>query len=157
MRRNVIETVMGGVVLIVAAMFVGIAFQSGTVTATGGYQLVAKFDDASGLGPGSEVRMSGVKIGTVHSQDLDQETFFAVVTLNISDSYKMPRDTSARIIADGLLGSNFIALEPGGDEEMLQPGEEITYTQGSINVVDLLGRFIFSAAEVASDKPAESQ
>jgi phospholipid/cholesterol/gamma-HCH transport system substrate-binding protein len=157
MRRNVIETVMGGVVLIVAAMFVGIAFQSGTVTATGGYQLVAKFDDASGLGPGSEVRMSGVKIGTVHSQDLDQETFFAVVTLNISDSYKMPRDTSARIIADGLLGSNFIALEPGGDEEMLKPGEEITYTQGSINVVDLLGRFIFSAAEVASDKPAESQ
>jgi phospholipid/cholesterol/gamma-HCH transport system substrate-binding protein len=157
MRRNVIETVMGGVVLIVAAMFVGIAFQSGTVTATGGYQLVAKFDDASGLGPGSEVRMSGVKIGTVHSQDLDQETFFAVVTLNISDSYKMPRDTSARIIADGLLGSNFIALEPGGDEEMLEPGEEITYTQGSINVVDLLGRFIFSAAEVASDKPAESQ
>jgi phospholipid/cholesterol/gamma-HCH transport system substrate-binding protein len=157
MRRNVIETVMGGVVLIVAAMFVGIAFQSGNVTATGGYQLVAKFDDASGLGPGSEVRMSGVKIGTVHSQDLDQETFFAVVTLNISDSYKMPRDTSARIIADGLLGSNFIALEPGGDEEMLKPGEEITYTQGSINVVDLLGRFIFSAAEVASDKPAESQ
>jgi len=129
MRRNVIETVMGGVVLIVAAMFVGIAFQSGTVTATSGYQLVAKFDDASGLGPGSEVRMSGVKIGTVHSQDLDQETFFAVVTLNISDSYKMPRDTSARIIADGLLGSNFIALEPGGDEEMLEPGEEITFTQ----------------------------
>jgi len=157
MRRNVIETVMGGVVLIVAAMFVGIAFQSGTVTAPGGYQLIAKFDDASGLGPGSEVRMSGVKIGTVHSQDLDQETFYAVVTLNISDSYKMPRDTSARIIADGLLGSNFIALEPGGDEEMLEPGEEITFTQGSINVVDLLGRFIFSAAEVASDKPAESQ
>jgi len=157
MRRNVIETVMGGVVLIVAAMFVGIAFQSGTVTAPDGYQLVAKFDDASGLGPGSEVRMSGVKIGTVHSQDLDPETFFAVVTLNISDSYKMPRDTSARIIADGLLGSNFIALEPGGDEEMLEPGEEITFTQGSINVVDLLGRFIFSAAEVASDKPAESQ
>ena len=157
MRRNVIETVMGGVVLIVAAMFVGIAFQSGTVTTPDGYQLIAKFDDASGLGPGSEVRMSGVKIGTVHSQDLDPETFFAVVTLNISDSYKMPRDTSARIIADGLLGSNFIALEPGGDEETLAAGEEITFTQGSINVVDLLGRFIFSAAEVASDKPAESQ
>ncbi len=155
MRRNVIETVMGGVVLIVAAMFVGIAFQSGTVTTPAGYQIIAEFDDASGLGPGSEVRMSGVKIGTVHSQELDPETYFAVVTLNISESVGLPRDTSARIIADGLLGSNFIALEPGGDEDMIPAGGEITFTQGSINVVDLLGRFIFSAAEAGGEKKAE--
>ncbi len=152
MRRNVIETVMGGVVLIVAAMFVGIAFLSGTVTTPAGYQISAEFDDASGLGPGSEVRMSGVKIGTVQRLELDPESYFAVVTLNISDSIRLPRDTSARIIADGLLGSNFIALEPGGDEEMIPPGDPINFTQGSINMVDLLGRFIFSAAEVASDK-----
>ncbi len=155
MRRNVIETVMGGVVLIVAAMFVGIAFQSGTVSAPAGYQVTAEFDDASGLGPGSEVRMSGVKIGTVHSQELDPETYFAVVTLNISESIKLPSDTSARIIADGLLGSNFIALEPGGDDEMIAAGGEITFTQGSINVVDLLGRFIFSAAESGGEKKSE--
>jgi len=155
MRRNVIETVMGGVVLIVAAMFVGIAFQSGTVSAPAGYQVTAEFDDASGLGPGSEVRMSGVRIGTVHSQELDPDTYFAVVTLNISESIKLPSDTSARIIADGLLGSNFIALEPGGDEEMIPAGGEITFTQGSINVVDLLGRFIFSAAEVGGGKKDE--
>jgi phospholipid/cholesterol/gamma-HCH transport system substrate-binding protein len=155
MQRNVIETVMGGVVLIVAAMFVTIAFRSGTATAPSGYQVTAEFDDASGMGPGSEVRMSGVKIGTVHSQELDPETYFAVVTLNISESVKLPRDTSARIIADGLLGSNFIALEPGGDEEMIPPGGEITFTQGSINVVDLLGRFIFSAAEAGGGKTAQ--
>jgi len=155
MQRNLIETVMGGVVLIVAAMFVGIAFQSGTVTSPVGYQVTAEFDDASGLGPGSEVRMSGVKIGTVHSQELDPDTYFAVVTLNISDSIKLPSDTSARIIAAGLLGSNFIALEPGGDEEMIPAGGEITFTQGSINVVDLLGRFIFSAAEVGGGKKEE--
>ncbi len=155
MQRNVIETVMGGVVLIVAAMFVAIAFRSGTVTAPSGYQVIAEFDDASGMGPGSEVRMSGVKIGTVHSQELDPETYFAVVTLNISESVKLPLDTSARIIADGLLGSNFIALEPGGDEEMIPPGGEITFTQGSINVVDLLGRFIFSAAEAGGGKTAQ--
>ncbi len=155
MQRNVIETVMGGVVLIVAAMFVGIAFRSGTVTTPAGYQVTAEFDDASGMGPGSEVRMSGVKIGTVYSQELDPETYFAVVTLNISDAIRLPRDTSARIISDGLLGSNFIALEPGGDEEMIPPGGEITFTQGSINVVDLLGRFIFSAAAVGGDKKAD--
>ena len=155
MRRNVIETVMGGVVLIVAAMFVAIAFQSGTATSPAGYQVTAEFDDASGLGPGSEVRMSGVKIGTVQGLELDPETYFAVVTLNISDSVQLPRDTSARIIADGLLGSNFVALEPGGDEEMIPPGDSINFTQGSINVVDLLGRFIFSAAEAGGEKKSE--
>jgi phospholipid/cholesterol/gamma-HCH transport system substrate-binding protein len=155
MRRNIIETVMGGVVLIVAASFVVIAFQSGTVRAPTGYELRAEFDNASGLGPGSEVRMSGVKIGTVTGQRLDPDTFFAVVTLNISEKIKLPRDTSARIIADGLLGSNFIALEPGGEEQTIPPGGEITFTQGSINVVDLLGRFIFSAAEVAGEKTGQ--
>ncbi len=155
MRRNIIETVMGGVVLIVAASFVVIAFQGGRGVTPTGYEVQAEFDNASGLGPGSEVRMSGVKIGMVQSLHLDPETFFAVVTLSISDSIKLPRDTSARIIADGLLGSNFVALEPGGDEEMIPPGEEITYTQGSINVVDLLGRFIFSAAEVAGEKTGQ--
>ncbi len=155
MNRNIIETVMGGVVLIVAAGFIALAFQSGAATAPSGYQVTAEFDNASGLGPGSEVRMSGVKIGTVASQRLDPDTYFAVVTLEISDYIKLPRDTSARIIADGLLGSNFVAIESGGDEEMIQPGGEITFTQGSINVVDLLGRFIFSAAEVAGEKSGQ--
>ncbi len=155
MGRNVIETLMGGVVLIVAAAFVTIAFQSGTASSPAGYQVSAEFDDASGLGPGSEVRMSGVKIGTVEGLELDPDTYFAVVTLNIADAVKLPRDTSARIIADGLLGSNFIALEPGGDEEMIEPGNEITFTQGSINVVDLLGRFIFSAAEAGGGKSSQ--
>ena len=155
MRRNIIETVMGGVVLIVAVGFIALAFQSGAALDPSGYQVTAEFDNASGLGPGSEVRMSGVKIGTVASQRLDPDTFFAVVTLDISDYIKLPRDTSARIIADGLLGSNFISLEPGGDEEMIAPGKDITFTQGSINVVDLLGRFIFSAAEAGSAKSAQ--
>jgi hypothetical protein len=96
MRRNIIETVMGGVVLLVAAGFVVLAFESGTVRSPTGYQVTAEFDNASGLGPGSEVRMSGVKIGTVTSQSLDPDTFFAVVVLNISESIKLPRDNSAR-------------------------------------------------------------
>ena len=150
MRRNIIETVMGGVVLLVAAGFVILVFQSGNVTSPSGYEVTAEFDNASGLTPGSDVRMSGVKIGTVTGQRLDPDTYFAVVTMNISDSVKLPRDTSARILADGLLGSNFVALEPGGDEEMILAGGQIDFTQGSINVVDLLGRFIFSAADAAS-------
>ena len=149
MQRNVIETVMGGVVLLVAAGFVYLAFQSSTVGNGSGYLVSAEFDNASGLTTGSEIRMSGVKIGTVISQTLDPKTYFAVVTMSITESVKLPRDTSARILADGLLGSNFVALEPGGEEETIAPGGKINFTQGSINVVDLLGRFIFSAAEAA--------
>jgi phospholipid/cholesterol/gamma-HCH transport system substrate-binding protein len=150
MQRNVIETVMGGVVLLVAIGFVYLAFQSSSVGNGSGYLVTAEFDNASGLAVGSEVRMSGVKIGSVVDQRLDQDTFFAVVTISISESIKLPRDTSARILADGLLGSNYVALEPGGEEEIIEPDGKINFTQGSINVVDLLGRFIFSAAESAT-------
>lgn len=149
MHRNVIETVMGGVVLLVAAGFVYLAFQSGSVGNGSGYLVTAEFDNASGLTTGSEVRMSGVKVGTVVSQRLDPKTYFAVVTFSIAEAIKLPSDTSARILADGLLGSNFVALEPGGEENTIAPGGRINFTQGSINVVDLLGRFIFSAAETA--------
>ena len=149
MHRNIIETVMGGVVLLVAAGFVVLAFQSGAVSTNAGYRVTAQFDNASGLAPGSEVRMAGVKIGTVTSQRLDPETFFAVVAMDIQSDIKLPLDTSARILADGLLGASFVALEPGGEEDSIPPDGQINFTQGSINVVDLLGRFIFSAADAA--------
>ena len=139
-----------GYPLLVAAGFVYLAFQSGTVGDDSGYTLTAEFDNASGLAPGAEVRMSGVKIGVVTTQSLDPNTFFAIVTMTIEDEIQLPKDTSARILADGLLGASFVSLEPGGEEDSIPPGGQITFTQGSINVVDLLGRFIFSAAETAA-------
>ncbi|MCG8355804.1 MAG: outer membrane lipid asymmetry maintenance protein MlaD [Kiloniellales bacterium] len=149
MRKNIIETIMGAVVLLVAIVFVSFAFQTSDVQNVEGYQVVASFDNASGLTAGTDVRMAGVKIGTVASNELDTETFLANVTMNIDEAIKLPTDTSARIIPDGLLGGNFVSLEPGGEEENLKQGGVINYTQGAINVVDLLGRFIFSAAESA--------
>ena len=155
MKRNIIETVLGGVVLLVAVGFLVFAFQSTGMSRAGGYDITAQFDNASGLVNGTEVRMSGVKIGTVVSQRLDPETFFAVVELNIDESIRLPTDTSARIIPDGLLGGNYIALEPGADTETIPPGGQLLYTQGAINVVDLLGRFIFSAADSATEGEAK--
>ena len=149
MRKNIIETIMGAVVLLVAIVFVSFAFQTSDVQNVEGYQVVASFDNASGLTAGTDVRMAGVKIGTVASNELDTETFLANVTMNIDEAIKLPTDTSARIIPDGLLGGNFVSLEPGGEEENLKQGGVINYSQGAINVVDLLGRFIFSAAESA--------
>jgi phospholipid/cholesterol/gamma-HCH transport system substrate-binding protein len=151
-----IETVMGGVVLLVAVVFVVFAFQSTTIgdSARGGYEVLVEFDDASGLTAGTDVRMAGVKVGTVLEQRLNPDTYFAEVLLAINESVRLPTDTSARIIPEGLLGGNYVALEPGGAEDYIADGGQITYAQGSINVVDLLGRFIFSAADAASEGSA---
>jgi phospholipid/cholesterol/gamma-HCH transport system substrate-binding protein len=75
--------------------------------------------------------------------------------MTINKAIRLPQDTSARIIADGLLGSNFVSLEPGGEEAMIEPGGRINFTQGSVNVVDLLGRFIFSAADAVGKSGSE--
>lgn len=148
MKRNIIETVLGGIVLVVAVGFIVFAFKSsGLSSGTDGYEITAEFDDASGLTPGTDVRMAGVKIGTVVSQRLDTKTYFAKVVLSIDSSIELPSDTSARIVPEGLLGGNFVELEPGGDTENIAPGGEVEYTQGAINVVDLLGRFVFGAAD----------
>jgi phospholipid/cholesterol/gamma-HCH transport system substrate-binding protein len=149
MKRNIIETVIGAIVLCFAVGFVVIAFRAGSVASSSGYEVIAEFDNASGLAPGSEVRMSGVKIGTVARQSLNPETFFAVISMNIDAEIELPMDSSARILADGLLGGSYVAVEPGGDEETIGPGGNIEFTQGAINMVDLLGRFIFSTAEQA--------
>ncbi|WP_193368361.1 outer membrane lipid asymmetry maintenance protein MlaD [Pelagibius marinus] len=153
MRRNMIETVMGGVVLLVAVAFVVFAFRSTSIgdNAGDGYQVLVSFDDASGLTVGTDVRMAGVKIGTVVDQRLNTDTYFAEVLISVNNAIRLPSDTSARIIPDGLLGGNYVALEPGGAEDFIADGGQIQYAQGSINVVDLLGRFIFSAADVAAE------
>lgn len=154
MKRNIIETVMGGVVLVVAAAFVAFAFSASGLRTVSGYSVSAVFDDASGISPGADVRMSGVKVGTVTAQELDPNTFFAEVTLSIEDRIQLPDDTSARIVPEGLLGGNYIELQPGGALENLQPGGRIEYTQGAINVVDLLGRFIFGGGDSGGSQPS---
>ena len=147
MKRNIIETVMGGVVLLVAAFFVVFAFSSSGVQHGGGYQVRAVFDDASGLVPGTEVRLAGVKVGTVLSQELDPETYFAVVMLSIDQDVELPKDTSARVVPEGVLGGNLVQLQPGGDEEYIQPDGTISNTQGALNIIDLVGRFAFGSVD----------
>lgn len=144
MKRNLIETIMGGVVLAVAAFFLVFAYTTADVTAVAGYTVTAKFDRVDGLNPGSDVRMSGIKVGTVLSQRLDPKDYLAVVTISIEPSVKLPADTSASITADSLLGSKYLNLSPGGAEEMLKPGGEIRLTQGSVDLFALLGQMIFS-------------
>lgn len=147
MKRSVIETIMGGLVLLVAATFVIFAYTASDVRRIGGYEISAKFNRVDGLADGSDVRMSGIKIGSVIDQEIDPETYLAVVRMGISESIVLPLDTTAKIQSDGLLGNNYVALEPGAEEKMIEPGGVIRYTQDAVNLTDLIGRFIFSAGD----------
>ena len=143
MHRNVIETIMGGVVLIVAVVFLIFAYTSSSTGTVSGYPVTAKFGSVSGIGPGTDVKLSGIKVGSVIDTELDPQDYAAVVRLSITNSVKLPTDSSARILSDGLLGGSYLELQPGADDKMIEAGGEITTTQDPVNIVDLLGRFVF--------------
>jgi phospholipid/cholesterol/gamma-HCH transport system substrate-binding protein len=98
------------------------------------------------------VRVAGVKVGSVDSTTLDPKTYQAVVGFRVADEVKLPKDSSAVITSESLLGGKYLALTPGGEDAMLQPGQTVTITQGSINIEELLGKFIFSASSLSSGK-----
>jgi len=144
MTRNVLETLLGAVVLIVAVGFLLFAYRSSQVSDTGGYELRASFDRVDGLEPGADVRISGIKVGTVLGQALDPATFRAEIRFTLRDDVELPLDSSAAVVSNGLLGGKYLTLVPGGDIEMLQPGDQLTLTQSSIILEDLIGQMIFS-------------
>jgi phospholipid/cholesterol/gamma-HCH transport system substrate-binding protein len=120
---------------------------------TAGYPLLARFDKAEGVSVGTEVRLAGVTVGKVTRQALD-DNFHAVLTLQLDDFVKLPKDSNAAVQTEGLLGAKFIALQPGGDDKNLQAGDEIAYTQSSLSLTDLLD-MIISQAEAAHGTNAE--
>ena len=147
-RRNPAELLTGACVLLVAGGFLAYA------VAASGYLLHAAFDHIDGMATGSDVRLAGVKIGTVQGATIDPKTYLADVTLSVRGDVKLPTDSSAEITSDGLLGGKYLALAPGGAEAMLPAGGTITVTQGSVSLEQLLGKFIFSMTD---KKPAASQ
>jgi len=152
MGRNLVETLMGAVVLVVAAYFLVFAYTTTNVRSVRGYEVIAKFERVDGVATGSDVKVSGIKVGTLVDQRLDPESYLAVLRLSIDNSVKLPEDTVAQISSEGLLGSNFVALVPGGADKLIPPGGEIKYTQAPVNLVQMLGKFIFNAADSQTSK-----
>ena len=119
MNGNLFEALIGAVVLVVAGVFLVFAFTTADIGSVQGYQVVARFDRVDGLNIGSDVRLSGIKVGTVTSMELDHETFLAVVLMSVEPEVKLPKDSSAQIVTDGLLGGKFMAIVPGGDPDTI--------------------------------------
>ncbi len=136
--------------LAVAAGFLGYAVAHSGRSITSGYTLYAKFDHIDGLPVGSDVRMAGVKVGSIVSEQIDPKSYLAVVALTVRDGLELPKDSSAAVSSDSLLGGKYLSLSAGGDATMLQPGQTITITQSSVSLEELLGKFIFSVTDLVT-------
>jgi len=157
--RSFAEVSAGAIVLAVAAIFLGYAVLHsgrGTVSAEG-MLLRASFDRIDGLANGADLRIAGVKVGTVTDSRIDPETFAAVLSFKVDRSLKLPKDTSAEITSEGLLGGKYVSLVPGGSEKLLADGGRITETQGSVSLESLLGKFIFSVTQMNGSQSQNQQ
>ena len=151
MRRNAIETVMGAVVLLVAGVFVFFAYDMAQVKAVEGYEVTALFYKIGGLNEGSDVRISGIKVGTVIDHNLDSESYDARVRMTITREVKLPVDTVASIASEGLLGGKYVRLEPGTDKSYIKDGGTITKTKDFRSLEDQVGEIIFLATGGAGE------
>jgi len=144
-NRNIVETIVGALVLVVAGLFVFYAFAKSDRAGPDGVEITARFGRIDGLKRGADVTLSGVKIGTVTAIELDRKTYQALVRMGVSSSVPIPEDTNAKIVSESLLGGMVVVLDPGGDKTMLKPGGEIHNTQDAISFTELLAKFMFSS------------
>jgi phospholipid/cholesterol/gamma-HCH transport system substrate-binding protein len=155
MQRNIVETILGAVVLLVAGAFLLFFYRSTDIAPASGYEILARFDKIDGLEAGSPVRISGVKVGQVMGFELDPESFRAIVHMNVDNSIKLPTDTAAVISSAGLLDGKFLSLQPGNEDELLKNGGELTMTQSTPSLEQLLGQVIFSLTSKKGDSSSE--
>lgn len=149
--RSLAEVATGAVVLLAAAIFLGYALLHGGQAPAGeGTEFTARFDRVDGLATGSDVRIAGVKVGSVTGMRILPDTFQAEVTLRVAANMRLPVDSSAEITSEGLLGGKYVSIVPGGSDRILAAGGRITETQGSVSLESLLGRFIFSVTQMNS-------
>jgi len=156
--RSALEIMTGAGVLAVAAAFLFYAVAHGGRGAQpDGMLLTAQFDRIDGLVNGADVRIAGVKVGSVVSSSIDPQSFNAVVGMRVDRSLRLPSDSSAEVSSDGLLGGKYLSIVPGGAERLLAEGSRITETQGSVSLESLLGRFIFSVTQMNQPAAANAE
>jgi phospholipid/cholesterol/gamma-HCH transport system substrate-binding protein len=162
MGRNLIESIMGAVVLAVAGFFLVFAYSHANIKKIEGYEVAATFASVGGLDTGADVKINGIKVGTVAAQSLDPVTYDAVVKMSITPSVRLPDDTVASISSEGLLGGKFIKLIPGKSKTMVAEGASLGPSKNYKSLEEMVGNLIFLAtadnqtpAAKSSGKPSE--
>lgn len=156
MQRKSLDIWVGLFVLIGAAALVFLALNvgnAGSLSVAKGYTVTTNFDNIGGLKPRAPVKSAGVVVGRVDNIQFSDQSFKAVVTLNLNAEYKFPKDTSAKILTSGLLGEQYIGLEAGGDTNNLVAGDSIKMTQSAVVLENLISQFLFSKA---TDAPKDT-
>ncbi len=155
MQKRSTDFMVGLFVLLGAAAIVFLAFRAANLTSLGSgstYRLVAKFDNIGGLKPRAAVKSAGVVVGRVAAIDFDNQSFRASVHLDMDPRFAFPKDTSAKILTSGLLGEQYIGLEPGAEEANLKAGETIKLTQSAVVLENLISQFIYGKAAEGEKK-----
>lgn len=147
MSRNAVETVMGAVVLVVAAVFLFFAYTTTKVTASTGNVYSAQFSRVDGIRDGTDVRISGIKVGQVVSLTLEPGTFYADVQLSVDPRFKLSKDSIASIKMSGLLGDKFVDIEPGNEDEIIPPGGKFAHTNPPFDLEAAVGTMLFSPSK----------
>jgi phospholipid/cholesterol/gamma-HCH transport system substrate-binding protein len=144
MRVNVIEVIVGALVLLVTGLFLVFAYKTSQWHGSGSYAIFANFDRIDGLSIGSDVRVSGVKVGSIAEVQLNPKNFMAQVKISLDEAVKVPKDSIAEIVGDGLLGPKYLSISPGNDEEDLPSNGIIPRTQSAVSLESLIGKFLFN-------------
>ncbi|MEI8295384.1 MAG: outer membrane lipid asymmetry maintenance protein MlaD [Alphaproteobacteria bacterium] len=151
MRNNLLEALMGAIVLTIAAIFLGFAYTSSKTNTAGGYHLHASFNRIDGLNVGGDVKLSGVKVGTITKIDIDPQNYQAMATFSVRSDLLIPNDSSAEITSESLLGGKYLALVPGGSEAYLQDGQSVENTQSSLSFEGLISKFLLSQGDAKKE------
>ena len=156
MNRKMVDLLVGLFVLLGFAALVFLALRAGNMSASlslsDTYDTTARFDNIGGLKPRAAVRSAGVVVGRVAAIRFDDKVYQAEVTISLDRRYEFPKDTSAKILTSGLLGEQYIGLEPGGDAQMLKAGDRITMTQSAVVLENLIGQFLYGKAAEGAPK-----
>ena len=152
MNKKPVETIMGIVVIVIVALFLLFAYRVSDLQVVKGYTVTAHFLKVGGLTIGSDVRINGIKVGTVVSQKLNPEDYVAEIQMSLAPDIKLPKDSVAVIAGDGLMGNKYIKIEPGKDSEVLANGDELTKTKDFKTLEDMVGEIIFMVTDNGDKK-----
>jgi phospholipid/cholesterol/gamma-HCH transport system substrate-binding protein len=151
MHNDTVETLIGAIVVAVAIFFLIFAYRSTGAASVAGYDLTARVQRVDGIALGTDVKLSGIKVGEVSALSLDPKNYLVIVHMKIHDEVRVPADSSLMVTSSGLLGSSYLSISPGGSDKMLAAGGRIRNTQGSVDLMGLLARFAGSAGSSGNE------
>ncbi|MFQ3307444.1 MAG: phospholipid/cholesterol/gamma-HCH transport system substrate-binding protein [Candidatus Midichloriaceae bacterium] len=155
--KGIFESLLGFIVIFIAIGFSYFAYKNTDTNLNNkeSYVLEARFDNIDGIKIGSEVRISGIKIGNVVGQNLDNETFSAIVKMSVDNTIKLPIDSTIQILSSGFIGDKYLAISPGMEESFLKNNDLFEFTQSSLNIETLISKFLFGLKDKGDNETTQ--